>query len=72
MYCNTGETKLAPGAKTEKADNLITDSFWITCPSFKMAYSYAPVQGNDRARKLEWVDWGSGQGEGIGVFGDNI
>jgi hypothetical protein len=21
---------------------------------------------------LEWVDWGSGQGEGIGVFGDNI
>jgi hypothetical protein len=34
--------------------------------------SYAPVQGNTRARKQEWVDWGAGQGEGIGGFGDNI
>jgi hypothetical protein len=34
--------------------------------------SYAPVQGNARARKQEWVGWGAGQGEGIGDFGDNI
>jgi hypothetical protein len=28
--------------------------------------SYAPVQGNARARKQEWVGWGVGNGEGIG------
>ena len=33
---------------------------------------YAPVQGNARARKREWVGWGAGQGEGIGGFGDSI
>ena len=38
---------------------------------------YAPVQGNARARKWEWVGWGVGQVE-IGLFrgeirkGDNI
>ena len=25
---------------------------------------YAPVQGNVRARKQEWVGWGAGQGWG--------
>ena len=32
---------------------------------------YALVQGNARARKQEWVDWGAGWGggEGIGGFG---
>ena len=34
--------------------------------------SYAPVQGNARARKWEWVDWGAGLGEGIGDFEDSI
>jgi hypothetical protein len=34
--------------------------------------SYAPVQGNARARKWEWVGWGAGQGEGIEGIGDNI
>jgi hypothetical protein len=29
---------------------------------------YVPVQRNARARKWEWVDWGAGQGEGIGDF----
>jgi hypothetical protein len=29
---------------------------------------YAPVQGNARARKWEWVDLGAGQKEGIGDF----
>jgi hypothetical protein len=34
--------------------------------------SYAPVQENARARKMEWVVWGAGQGEGIRGFGDSI
>jgi hypothetical protein len=33
---------------------------------------YAPVQGNSRARKQEWVDWGAGLGESIGDFRDSI
>jgi hypothetical protein len=27
---------------------------------------YAPVQGNARARKWDWIVWGAGLGEGIG------
>jgi hypothetical protein len=34
--------------------------------------TYVPVQGNARARKWEWVDWGAGLGEGIGDFEDSI
>jgi hypothetical protein len=34
--------------------------------------SYAPVQGNARARKWEWVGRGAELGEGIGGFGDSI
>jgi hypothetical protein len=34
--------------------------------------SYAPVQGNARAKKWEWVGRGAGQGEGIGGSGDSI
>jgi hypothetical protein len=34
--------------------------------------SYAPVQGNARARKQEWVGWGARRGEAIGDFGDSI
>jgi len=33
--------------------------------------SYAPVQGNAKARK-EWVGRGTGWGEGVGDFGDSI
>jgi hypothetical protein len=33
--------------------------------------SYAPVQGNARTKKQEWV-WGAGLREGIGDFGDSI
>jgi hypothetical protein len=29
---------------------------------------YAPVEGNARVRKQEWVGWGAGQREGIGDF----
>jgi hypothetical protein len=34
--------------------------------------SYAPVQGNARTKKQEWVGWGVGQGEGVGGFRDSI
>jgi hypothetical protein len=34
--------------------------------------SYAPVQGNARTRKQEWVNWGAGRGKGIGGFEDII
>jgi hypothetical protein len=33
---------------------------------------YAPVQGNFRARKLEWVGRGAGWGECIGDFQDSL
>jgi hypothetical protein len=33
---------------------------------------YAPVQGNARAMKWEWVGWGAGQGESVGDFQDSI
>ena len=37
-----------------------------------IAKSYAPVQGNARAKKWEWVGWGAERGEGIRGFGDSI
>jgi hypothetical protein len=33
---------------------------------------YAPVQGNARAKKREWVGRGAEQREGIGDFWDSI
>jgi hypothetical protein len=33
---------------------------------------YAPVQGNARAKKQEWVGRGAGQRESIGNFWDSI
>jgi hypothetical protein len=33
---------------------------------------YAPVQGNARAKMLEWVGKGAGGWEGIGNFRDSI
>ena len=30
---------------------------------------YAPVQGNARARKQEWMGWRAGREEGIGGLG---
>jgi hypothetical protein len=35
-------------------------------------YTLAPVQGNARARKREWVGWGAGWGECRGDFQDSI
>ena len=29
---------------------------------------YAPVEGNARVRKWEWVGWGAVQGKGVGDF----
>jgi hypothetical protein len=40
----------------------------ITC----FSTLYAPVQGNARAKKWEWVGRGAGLGEGIGNFRDSI
>jgi hypothetical protein len=34
--------------------------------------SYAPVQGNGRARKQVWVGWKAGWEEGRGDFGNSI
>ena len=33
---------------------------------------YAPVQGNNRDKKQEWVGRAAGLGEGIGDFRDSI
>ena len=33
---------------------------------------YAPIQGNAKARKQEWVGCGAGQGEDIMEFQDSI
>jgi hypothetical protein len=49
----------------------LVDHQWEERP-LVLRRSYAPVQGNARARKQEWVGWGSGQGEGIGGFADSI
>jgi hypothetical protein len=37
-----------------------------------LATLYAPVQGNARAKKWEWVGREEGQGEGIGNLQDSI
>jgi hypothetical protein len=39
---------------------------------FVLRRSYAPMQGNARARNLEWLGWGAGQQECIGGFVDSI
>ena len=33
---------------------------------------YVTVEGNARARKLEWVRWGTGLGEGVRYIHDSI
>jgi hypothetical protein len=40
--------------------------------SLVLQRSYAPVEGNARVRKQEWVGSGAGQGEDIGSLGDSI
>jgi hypothetical protein len=55
------------------AENGLVGHQWEERP-LVLRRSYAPVQGNARARKQEWVGWGAGQwrGGGIGGFGNSI
>jgi hypothetical protein len=53
------------------ADDGLVGHQWEERP-LVLRRSYAPVQGNARARKQEWVGWGAGQGEGLGNFWDSI
>jgi hypothetical protein len=50
------------------AEDGLVDHQWEERP-FVLRRSYAPVQGNARARKQEWVGLGAGWGEGIGALG---
>ena len=63
------EGPMAPAAYVAE-DGLVSHQ-WEEKP-LVLQRLYAPVQGNARARKQEWVGWGAGQGEGIGDFGDSI
>ena len=51
-------------------DGLVSHQ-WEERP-FVLRRSYAPVEGNARARKQKSVGWGAGRAEGIGGFGDSI
>ena len=53
------------------AENGLVGHQWAERP-LVLRRSYAPAQGNARARKEEWVGWGAGWEEGIGGFGDSI
>jgi hypothetical protein len=53
------------------AEGGLVSYHWEERPLF-LQRLYAPLQGNIRARKQEWVGWRSGQGECIGNFQYNI
>ena len=53
------------------AENGLVGHQWEDRP-LVLRRSYAPVQGNARARKQELVGWKAGYGEGIGGFWDSI
>jgi hypothetical protein len=53
------------------AEDRLVGNQWEERP-LVLRRSYAPVQGNVKARKREWVGWGAGCGKGIGGFGDSI
>jgi hypothetical protein len=63
-----------------KADDLSLDKPVLTCDiriirktvPLVLLTLYAPVQGNARAKKWEWVGRGAGQREGIENFRDSI
>ena len=52
-------------------DGLLIGHHWEEKP-LVLQRLYAPIQGNARARKREWVGWEAGQGEGIENFWDSI
>jgi hypothetical protein len=53
------------------AEDALVSHQWEERP-LVLGRSCAPVQGNARTRKQEWVGWGAGWGEGIGDFWDSI
>jgi hypothetical protein len=53
------------------AEDGLVDHNWEERP-LGIANLYAPVQGNARAKKQEWVGSGAGRGEGIGNIRDSI
>ena len=53
------------------AEDGLVGHHWKEKPSV-LQRLYAPIQGNARTRKQEWVCWGAGQVEGIGDFPDSI
>ena len=71
QYQLTSTPRAVSLAAYEAEDGLVGHQCWER--PLVLERSYAPVQGNARARKQEWVGWGAvcvcG---GIGDFGDNI
>jgi hypothetical protein len=53
------------------AEDGLVDHHWEERP-LDIAKMYAPIQGNARAKKWEWVGRGAGRREGIGNFWDSI
>jgi hypothetical protein len=53
------------------AENGLVGHHWEEKP-LGIANLYAPIQGNARAKKWEWVGRGAGRREGIGNFWDSI
>jgi hypothetical protein len=62
--------KSEPIKKHEKMPFVVSvDKHWTF---LVLQILYAPVQGNTKAKKWEWVGRGAGQGESIGDFWDSI
>ena len=53
------------------AEDGLIGHHWEERPSLLQTL-YAPVPGNAKAKKWEWMDKGAGRGEDIGDFGDSI
>ena len=66
-FVRNGKIKIA----AHVAEDGLVDQQWEERP-LVLLRSYAPVQGNARARNQECVSWGAGWGECIGDFEDSI
>jgi hypothetical protein len=53
------------------AEDGLASLFWEEKPVVLWRL-YAPIQGNARAKKQEWLGWETGWGKGIGDFWDSI
>jgi hypothetical protein len=63
------ELTSTPSPPQDYVSSCICSRGWSSWPSMgekalALRRSYSPVQGNARARQLEWVGWGTGQGGG--------